>query len=126
MINDNLKQKIVEQISKSDVTLSLLFLKFGDAIVRLQDCLDYTSFKTIGEANRAASEGRLPFASFRLSDSQKSERLVSIEDLATHINSKRQEAVYFSELTKGKKPKKAIIQTHTASRRRSKSSSMLA
>ena len=126
MINDHLKQKIVESISQTDITLGLLFLKFGDAVVKLQDCLDYTSFKTIGEANRAASEGRLPFAAFRICDSQKGERYVSIHDLAKHIDAKHAEAKRFRKLISGKENKKSEIAADLPNRRRKKSHIMLA
>lgn len=101
MFDEDTKVKMLTAISKADVTLSLLFLKFGDAVVKLQDVLEYTSFKTISEANRAAKEGRLEIPSFRFTDSQKAERFVSIHDLAKHIDSKRAEAEQFNDLMTG-------------------------
>lgn len=101
MIDEDTKIKMPTAISKVDVILSLLFLKFGDAVVKLQDALEYTSFKTISEANRAAKEGRLEIPTFRFTESQKAERFVSIHDLANHIDAKREEAERFNDLING-------------------------
>lgn len=101
MIDEDTKVKMINSIAKADVTLSLLFLKFGDAVIKLQDALEYTSFKTISEANRAAKEGRLEIPTFRFTDSQKAERFVSIHDLAAHIDAKREDAEQFNGLMSG-------------------------
>lgn len=44
------------------------------------------------EANRRAKLNRLPVPTFQLVQSQKSPRLVHIEDLAKHIDTQRSEA----------------------------------
>lgn len=49
MIDEDTKIEMLTAISKADITLSLLFLKFGDAVIKLQDALEYTSFKTISD-----------------------------------------------------------------------------
>ena len=105
MIDKDTKVKMLTTISKADITLSLLFLKFGDAVIKLQDALEYTSFKTISEANRAAKEGRLEIPSFRFTDSQKAERFVSIHDLAAHIDAKREESKRYNDMMTGKSVK---------------------
>lgn len=120
MIDEDTKIKMLSAISKADLTLSLLFLKFGDAVIKLQDALEYTSFKTVNEANRAASEGRLPFPAFRLSDSQKAERFVSIHDLAQHIDVKREESERFSNMINGKSKQKSRPNTGPNRRTRKK------
>lgn len=108
MIDEDTKLKMISAIAKADVTLSLLFLKFGDAVVKLQDCLEYTGFKTVSEANRAAKEGRLSLPSFRMMDSQKACRYVSIHDLAKYIDLQREEANRFNEMMSGKTAKTVV------------------
>lgn len=123
MIDEKLKVEMITAIAKADITLSLLFLKFGDAVVSLDKCLEYTSYSTISEANRAASEGRLDLPTFRLSESQKAPRFVSIRDLAEYIDEKRKDASRFSTLMSGKKKRKTISEP---AQRRKKDTTLLA
>ncbi len=73
-------------------TVFLLMAQYNSATVKLSDiCATYFGM-SVQAANRMASLNKLPIASFRLGNSQKSPRLVHLQDLADYIDKKREEA----------------------------------
>ncbi|SEQ48291.1 Pyocin activator protein PrtN [Amphritea atlantica] len=71
-------------------TALMLMLQYGSPTVELRTICHLFGFKDEYEANRAASEGRLPITVSKLRDSQKSPYLIHVEDLATFIEQQRQ------------------------------------
>jgi hypothetical protein len=73
-------------------TLYLLMARFEQPAIPLSVvCEEYFGL-SIHEANRAASLNRLPVPTFRVGTSQRAPRMVHVEDLATLIDRRRQEA----------------------------------
>ena len=73
-------------------TALMLMLQYGGPTVELREICHLFGFKDPSEANRAASDGLLPVPTFKHRDSQKSPRLIHVEDLAQHIEQQRQQA----------------------------------
>lgn len=67
-------------------TMFLLMAEYGSATVPLgQVCEKYFGMKA-ATAEKHAALGRLPIPTFRASESQKSPRMIHIQDLANHID----------------------------------------
>lgn len=81
-------------------TLFLLMAEYGTPTVPLnQVCEKYfgLSAKT---AEKRAQLGELPIPTFRGTDSQKAPRLVSLQDLAQHLDSQRLKGIELFEKMK--------------------------
>jgi hypothetical protein len=69
-----------------------LMAEFQAGEIKLVDCCEkYFGIKS-PEAKRRAAFQKLPVRVYRATNSQKSEWLVSIEDLAAHIDKQKEEA----------------------------------
>ena len=71
-------------------TLFFLMAEFGTGHIPLDACASHFGLST-GEAKKAAARQQLPVPAFRLG-SQKSPWLISIEDLASYIDTQRKQA----------------------------------
>ena len=74
-------------------TLWMLMAEFsGRPAVTLEECKHYLGYSTVAEANRAADNNKLPVPTFRNRDSQRSKRMVHLDDIAKLIDDARQKA----------------------------------
>lgn len=82
----------MKQQNKSQMsTVMLLSWQFQAPAVKLEDILhDYLPNLSLVVANKMAKEQQLPFPVFKIIDSNKAPWMVSIFDLANHIDSRRQ------------------------------------
>ncbi len=71
-------------------TLWMLMAEFNSPVVNLSDCLHHLDYATIGEANRAAKDGKLPVPTFTSRDSKRPIRKVHLTDLADMIDTRRE------------------------------------
>jgi len=78
----------MEMTNKTEL---MLLLKYDSPVVKLNDCLDELGLAKV-DANRRASENSLPVPTFRMRESQKSPRLIHVEDLAAYIDEQHEAA----------------------------------
>ena len=71
--------------------LRLLVIHDAAAVPLADICVRYLNLSW-QKAREAASVNRLPFPTFRLTDSQKAPLMVSVTDLARHIDTRHAEA----------------------------------
>lgn len=74
-------------------TVMLLTLQYQSPVVKLEDILDdYLSHLSLEVAKKMAKTQQLPFPVFKTDESNKAPWMVSIFDLAAHIDKARQQA----------------------------------
>ncbi|MDQ7101903.1 MULTISPECIES: pyocin activator PrtN family protein [unclassified Serratia (in: enterobacteria)] len=73
-------------------TMFLLLAEFESATIKLSVVAERFMGMRPATAEQKASEGRLPIPTFRVGDTQKSPRLVHVQDLANYIDIQRAEA----------------------------------
>lgn len=69
-------------------TLFLLMAEYNSVSVELNKCYKHLGYNTPENAQRAASDYSLPVPWYRALDSQRSPRMVMLEDLANFIDEK--------------------------------------
>ncbi|MDR0219491.1 MAG: pyocin activator PrtN family protein [Enterobacteriaceae bacterium] len=74
-------------------TALLLMAEFGTSQIPLSDMAERYLKMTPGTAERKANEGKLSLPTYKLADSQKSPRIVHVNDLAEYIDKQREIAV---------------------------------
>lgn len=77
--------------STGNKTLFLLMAEFSAAAVPLAECYHYLGYRTLKTAENAARNHDLPVPCIRTRDSQKSPRLIMLEDLAKFIDQQAEE-----------------------------------
>ena len=74
-------------------TAFLLMAEFGTSQIPLAAITDKYLKMSQTTAERKANAGELPIPTYRLNDSQKSPRIIHVNDLATYIDQQRNDAV---------------------------------
>ena len=74
-------------------TAFLLIAEFGTSQIPLADIAEKYLKMSQTTAERKANAGELPIPTYRLNDSQKSPRMIHVNDLANYIDKQRNDAV---------------------------------
>ncbi|MGG4608667.1 pyocin activator PrtN family protein [Providencia sp. Me31A] len=74
-------------------TMFLLLAEFETSQIPLADIAERYLKMNPTTAERKANAGELPIPTYRLNDSQKSPRIIHINDLATYIDKQRNDAI---------------------------------
>lgn len=74
-------------------TAFLLMAEFGTSQIPLSEIAPKYLKMSLTTAKRKANAGELPIPTYRLNDSQKSLRMINVNDLASYIDQQRDEAV---------------------------------
>ena len=74
-------------------TAFLLMAEFGTSQIPLSDIAPKYLKMSQTTAERKANAGELPIPTYRLNDSQKSPRMIHVNDLATFIDKQRDDAI---------------------------------
>ncbi|CDH28834.1 conserved hypothetical protein [Xenorhabdus bovienii str. Jollieti] len=73
-------------------TAFLLMAEFETSQIPLSDIAERYFKMSPGTAERKANEGKLGIPTYKLNDSQKSPRIVHVNDLAAYIDKQREQA----------------------------------
>lgn len=101
-------------------TLWMLMAEYHGPTAPLADCLKHLGYGTIGEANRAALDEKLPVPTFRPRNSQRAARMVHLTDLAQHIDNEREKALASWRAANG--IEEPVVQEEKSTRRGSRTS----
>ncbi|MGO2337081.1 pyocin activator PrtN family protein [Providencia sp.] len=74
-------------------TAFLLMAEFGTSQIPLADIAEKYLKMNQTTVERKANAGELPIPTYRLNDSQKSPRMIHVNDLATFIDKQRDDAI---------------------------------
>lgn len=81
-------------------TAFLLMAEFGTSQIPLADIAEKYLKMSTTTAERKANACELPIPTYRLNDSQKSPRMIHVNDLATYIDQQRNNAIIEFNRTK--------------------------